>query len=50
MENYQNTKKENIVLADMHGNGVYFDPKILGAYRDILKKQIFQTNSSKEVK
>ena len=29
METYHKNNRENFVLADMHYNGVYFDPKIL---------------------
>lgn len=33
MENSGKKIGENFVLADMHCNGVYFDKKILGAYK-----------------
>ncbi|MCH4823854.1 hypothetical protein ML462_11795 [Gramella lutea] len=33
MENTGKKIRENFVLADMHCNGVYFDKKILGAYK-----------------
>ena len=33
MENTGKKVRENFVLADMHCNGVYFDKKVLGAYK-----------------
>ncbi|PTX43501.1 hypothetical protein C8P64_2029 [Christiangramia gaetbulicola] len=42
METYQKNNRENFVLADMHGDGVYFDQAILRTFRLKTQKEIVQ--------
>ncbi len=47
METYQKNNRENYVLADMHGDGVYFDQAILKTFRLKTQEEIVQEGKNR---
>ena len=48
MENLGKKRADNLVLADMHCNGVYFDSKIIEAYKRDINNSIIADNSNNQ--